>query len=604
MAKRPLRIAANTLKRKRNISGKTLYMRLLKYARPHWKILLAAVFANAITAAIEPILPALFKQMLDEGFVAKNQDWLIWMPAGIMAILLLRGLAGFASSYAIAWIDTRLVQDLREAMHTKLLSLPVTYFDNVSTSQLTAHVAFNVGQVMKATTTGLTTLTKDTLTIIALMGYLLWTNWQLTLIIFVAFPPIVLVVRKISKRLRSLSRAAQINVGMLTESLSESLSAHRLVRIFDAKPYETERFHERANTARKLEMKRIVALGANTPIVEILAAIPLAIIFYIAMHQAISEQTTVGGFVSFFIAMMLLFPPLKRLTTLNDILQRGLASAEVVFEVLDEVPEADQGTRAAGKLDGDIRFDHVSLSYPGKPQPALIDIDLHIRPGETLALVGGSGAGKTSLVSLLPRFYAPGEGRLLFDGVPAEDYTLASLRANIASVSQEIVLFNDTLRNNIAYGAKRGASDEEIRKAAEAAHAWEFIIRLPEGLDTLIGENGVKLSGGQRQRIAIARALLKDAPILILDEATSALDTESERHVQAALENLMQGRTTIVIAHRLSTIVKADRIVVMEHGRIVEIGKHGDLLALSGRYDQLYRMQFGAANPPDKGGGA
>ncbi len=577
---------------KSSLSSKALYLRLLRHARPHWKILLAAVVANAVTAALEPVLPALFKQMLDEGFVAKNHDWLIWMPLGIIALLTVRGLSGFVASYAISWIDNRLVQDLRETMHTKLLTLPVIYFDNVSTSQITAHVAFNVTQVMRATTTALTALTKDLLTIVALTGYLLWVNWQLTLIIFISFPPIIFVVTKVGKRLRALSRAAQANVGMLTESLAESLSAHRLVRIFDARPYETERFHERANTARKLEMKRVVALGANTPFVEILAGIPLAIIFYIAMQQALSDQTTVGGFVSFFIAMMLLFPPIKRLTTLNDTLQRGLASAEVVFDILDEVPEPDHGTRAAGKLSGDIRFEHVGLAYPGKAQPALTGIDLHIPPGETLALVGGSGAGKTSLASLLPRFYAPSEGRLLFDGVPAEDYTLASLRANIASVSQEIVLFNDTLRANIAYGARRGASDDEIRRAAEAAHAWEFIERLPEGLDTLIGENGVKLSGGQRQRIAIARALLKDAPILILDEATSALDTESERHVQAALENLMQGRTTIVIAHRLSTIVKADRIVVMEQGRIVESGRHEELLAANGRYAQLYRMQF------------
>lgn len=592
MATPQLRNKFRNLKRKGDMSSKALYLRLLKYARPHWKVLLAAVAANAVTAALEPILPALFKQMLDEGFVAKNQDWLIWMPVGIIALLTVRGLSGFVASYATSWIDNRLVQDLREAMHKKLLTLPVSYFDNVSTSQLTAHVAFNVTQVMRATTTALTALTKDMLTIIALSGYLLWVNWQLTLIIFISFPPIIFVVTRVGRRLRALSRAAQANVGMLTEALTESLSAHRLVRIFDAKSYETERFHERANTARKLEMKRVVALGANTPFVEILAGIPLAIIFYIAIHQALNDQTTVGGFVSFFIAMMLLFPPIKRLTTLNDVLQRGLASAEVVFDILDEIPEADHGTHTAGKLSGDIRFEQVSLSYPGRPQPALDDIDLHIRPGETLALVGGSGAGKTSLVSLLPRFYAPSQGRLIFDGVPAEDYTLASLRASMASVSQDIVLFNDTLRANIAYGARRSATDEEIRRAAEAAHAWEFITKQPQGLDTLVGENGVKLSGGQRQRIAIARAILKDASILILDEATSALDTESERHVQAALENLMQGRTTIVIAHRLSTIVKADRIVVMEQGRVVESGRHEELLAADGRYAQLYRMQF------------
>ncbi len=579
---------------KSSFSSKVLYLRLLKYAQPHWKVLLAGIAANAITAALEPVLPALFKQMLDEGFVAKNHDWLTWMPVGIIALLTARGVSGFVASYAISWIDNRLVQDLREAMHKKLLSLPVSYFDNVSTSQLTAHIAFNVTQVMRATTTALTALTKDMLTIIALSGYLLWTNWQLTLIILVSFPPIVYAVSKVSKRLRNLSRAAQANVGKLTETLTESLSAHRLVRIFDAQPYEIDRFHERANTARKLEMKRVVTQGANTPFVEIVAGIPLAIIFYIAIHQALDNQTTVGDFVSFFMAMMLLFPPLKRLTTLNDTLQRGLASAEIVFEILDETPEADHGMREAGKLSGDIRFEHVGLSYPGKSQPALSDIDLHIQPGETLALVGGSGAGKTSLVSLLPRFYVPSEGRLIFDGVPAEDYTLASLRASMASVSQEIVLFNDSLRANIAYGAKRNADDDTIRKAAEAAHAWEFIQRLPEGLDTLVGENGIKLSGGQRQRIAIARAILKDAPILILDEATSALDTESERHVQAALENLMQERTTIVIAHRLSTIEKADRIVVMEHGRIVEMGKHGELLAANGRYAKLYRMQFHA----------
>ena len=574
--------------------SRKLYFRLLGYVRPHWRMFALSIVGLVLTAATEPLLPALFQPLLDEGFVGKNQDFVRWVPVLLLALFIFRGMASFTSTYCMAWVGSRLVKDLRAAMFDKLMTLPTRYFDQNASGQLIAKLAFNVNQVTASATTSVTTLVRDTVTIAGLLGYLLWLNWRLTLIVFGMVPLVLLVVRVASKRLRGLSRRAQQNLGEITQVVDEAVSGHRVVKLYGGEAYESGRFNEAAEHARRFEMKRVAANAVYEPLIQLLAAVALAIIVYIAAGQAVGGGTTVGGFVSFFMSMMLLFGPLKRLTGVNDQLQRGLAAAEQIFVMLDEAPEVDTGgvelTRTRGALDfRDLRF-----SYPGKASPALDGIALSIAPGETVALVGASGSGKTTLAALVARFHDPQQGAILLDGHDLRDLKLANLRAQIALVSQDVVLFNDTLANNIAYGAQRGASPEAIRAACVAAHAWEFIAQLPEGLATLIGENGMRLSGGQRQRIAIARALLKDAPILILDEATSALDNESERHVQAALETLMKNRTTLVIAHRLSTIERADRIVVLEAGRIVEIGGHTELIARRGRYAQLHALQFAA----------
>ncbi|MFP5409862.1 MAG: lipid A export permease/ATP-binding protein MsbA [Gammaproteobacteria bacterium] len=553
-----------------------------------------SLVALVLTAATEPMLPALFKPLLDEGFVAKNDAFLKWIPILLLALFFVRGVTGFVSTYCMAWVGNRLVMDLRAAMFDKLMTLPTRYFDQHPSGQLIAHLAFNVTQVMQAATKSLTTLVRDTVTVLGLLGYLLWLNWQLTLIVFAMVPLTLWVVKLASKRLRGLSRKAQHNLGELTQVIDEAVGGHRVVKLYGGEDYEQGRFRHAANLARLFEMKRVAANAVYEPVIQFIAAIALAIIVYVAAGQASANTTTVGSFVSFFMAMMLMFAPLKRLTALNDQLQRALAASESIFGLLDEGVERDTGTRTLDRVQGRLRFSEVSLTYPGKQMPALDRIALDIAPGETVALVGASGSGKTTLANLLPRFYDPDSGVIELDDIDVRDIRLQNLRSHIALVSQDVVLFNDTLAHNIAYGTKRNATADEIRAACVAAHAWDFIQAMPDGLDTLIGENGMRLSGGQRQRIAIARAILKNAPVLILDEATSALDNESERHVQAALETLMENRTTLVIAHRLSTIERAHRIVVLEGGRIVEIGSHAELLAKQGRYAQLHALQFSA----------
>jgi subfamily B ATP-binding cassette protein MsbA len=410
-------------------------------------------------------------------------------------------------------------------------------------------------------------------------------------------PLIALTVSLFSGRLREMSRSLQNSMGEITHVLDETLDGHKVVKIFGGQDYERQRFHDAANRNRLFSMKYTIAAGANVPLVQLLAAIALALIVYIATLQSNANQTTVGGFVSFITAMLMLLAPIKRLTGVSESLQKGLAAAEIVFDLLDRESEPDNGTQEIARTKGALELQNVSQRYEENTAWVLKDISLKIAPGETVALVGQSGSGKTSLVNLIPRFYHPTSGRILLDGCDIETIRLASLRDNIAFVSQDVVLFNDTIAANIAYGRQARATDAEIVAAAEAAHAMEFIREMPQGLQTLVGENGIKLSGGQRQRIAIARAILKNAPILILDEATSALDTQSERHVQAALENLMLNRTTIVIAHRLSTIEKANRIVVMQKGQIEEIGSHSELLEKKGIYANLYHIQFSLDNP-------
>jgi subfamily B ATP-binding cassette protein MsbA len=574
------------------LTSSQLYLRLLRFVKPYRGVFGGGLVAMMLVAATEPALPAILKPLLDGTFVDKDERIMKWMPLVIVAIFIVRGIAEYVAQYAINWVGNRVVMDLRNAMFEKLLQLPAPYYDNYPAGNLISKVTFDVTQVTTAATNVLTVIFKDGLAAVGLLGWMMWLNWKLTLLSLAMTPAIILVVRLISKRLRSSSRDVQRSMGDVTQVLQEAIEGHKVVKLFGGQSYEKDRFNTEANRVRRYLMKQTTAAAASVPIVQLIAAVALAFIVSLATMQSSANEITVGGFVSFITAMLMLNAPLKRVTSVNEPLQRGLAAAESIFELIDRPGEPDAGTVRLERAKGALRFEHVSFSYPEADRIALDHIDLDIRPGETLALVGPSGSGKTTLANLVPRFYRLTQGRITLDGHDLEDLELESLRANIALVSQDVVLFNDTVAANIAYGSLTRVSDEDIVAAARAAHALEFIERMPAGLQTLVGENGVKLSGGQRQRIAIARALLKNAPILILDEATSALDSESERHIQAALETLIQGRTTIVIAHRLSTVERADRIVVLDHGRVLEAGSHRELLASGGLYARLYRTQF------------
>ena len=576
-------------------SSRKLYLRLLSHVRPHWKGFALTLAATALAAATDPLFPALMKPLLDKGFGQSGNEWLAWLPLAIIAIFMLRGMAGFLASYGMSWVSNRVITDLRQLMFERLMRLPTSYFDAHASSVPATRIAYDVNGVAAAATSTLTVLIRDTLSVIGLVAWLLYLNWKLTLISLAVIPLIGFIIRGFSSRLRRLSLAAQDGMAQMNEVLQESIRGQKVVKIFGGEAHATSRFARVNNALRGYSMRQGLAAAAITPITQILASIALAIVVYVALHQSASNETTVGSFVSFITAMLLLLAPLKHLADINAPLQRGLAAAESVFRMLDETPEIDTGTVELGRARGVIEFVGVGLRYAGAERDALAGIDLNVRRGETVALVGPSGGGKSSLVNLVPRFYHPTTGQIRIDGHDIETLTRESLRANIAHVGQDVFLFDDTVAANIAYGEKQGAKPDEIEAAARAANALEFIEQLPAGFDTLIGENGARLSGGQRQRLAIARAILKDAPILILDEATSALDSESERQVQAALEELMRGRTTLVIAHRLSTIERADRIVVLAHGRIAEIGSHAQLLAADGLYASLYRLQFAEA---------
>jgi subfamily B ATP-binding cassette protein MsbA len=576
-------------------SSRSLYFRLLRHVWPYRAALGAGILAMIVGGLADAALVKLLGPLIDELFVHHNTDLAILLPLGIVFVFLVSGIASFVSGYSTQWVSQKVILDLRRAMFEKVLRLPPGFFDEIATASLVTKFTNDVGNLAAASTSVLTVLVRDTVTIAALMAILLWSNWKLTLVTFIVIPPIALVVRAFSKRLRQMSRESQRAIGGIAEVLDESIANQRVVRIFGGQAYEAKRFEEASQKIRRFSMKHAVAAAGTVPVTQLIVSIAIALIIYFAAGQAFSGSTDVGHFVEFIAATGMLLQPLKRLTSINEQLQKGLAACESVFGLMDELPEDDRGTIDLDPAKGAIRFQDVALSYRGGSRPALDGVTLDIRPGETIALVGPSGSGKSSLIHLLPRFYHPSAGQVTLDGHDLESLTLESLRRQISLVSQNVVLFNDTVAANIAYGRGDSVPESAIVAAAEAAHAMEFIRGLPQGLATQIGENGAKLSGGQRQRIAIARAILKDAPILLLDEATSALDTESERAVQAALETLMRGRTTIVIAHRLSTIERADRIVVLSHGRIVEIGAHRDLVSAGGIYAGLHRLQFAGA---------
>ncbi|MGE4446834.1 MAG: lipid A export permease/ATP-binding protein MsbA [Azospira sp.] len=578
---------------RQDLNTRALYFRLLGYVRPYWKAVALSLGATAILAATEPLFPALMKPLLDDGFIKSGSFGNpIWIPLGIVGVFILRSIFSYFSSYGFSWVSNRVVTDIRDEMYQRLVRLPIAYFQKHGSSVPLTKIAYDVNGVAVAATNVVVTILRDGLSVVGLLGWLLWLNWQLTLVCFALIPAIAWSMRTFSWRMRRASRGSQEAVARMVEALQETSHCARVIKVFGGEAQEAGRFGQINNEVRRQGMRQAVASSATSPITHIFASIALAIVVYVALTQSASGSTSVGSFVSFITALLMLLAPLRRLADVSAPLQRGLASAESVFQLLDEAPEADPGQTRLGRAEGRITLEQVTFRYPGAERDALAGVSLDIAPGQTVALVGQSGGGKSTLAALVPRFYNPDSGCLRLDGHDLQELSLESLRRNIAYVSQDVLLFNDTVAANIAYGATADASREQIEAAAEAAHALDFIRALPEGFDTVIGENGNRLSGGQRQRLAIARALLKDAPVLILDEATSALDNESERAVQAALETLMQNRTTLVIAHRLSTIESADKIVVLAQGAIVEQGTHAELLAREGAYAGLHRLQF------------
>ncbi|CAD6507439.1 Lipid A export ATP-binding/permease protein MsbA [Paraburkholderia hiiakae] len=565
--------------------------RLWPYVKPLVWVLLAGVIAMAVVAATEAGIPALLKPLLDHGFGTRGDPKAKWLvPVAVIGLALVRGLAQYASGYLLQYVSNRVLLALRLKMFERMIHASVGFFQRETASTVINAIVFEVNQILGVLLGVLVTLVRDSLTVVFLLGYLFYLNWRLTLIVAVLLPAIGWLVSKINRRLRRLNREHQMLTNDLSYIVEETVGGYKVVKVHNGERYEKDRFGEMSKRLRGYQMRMTVSGGLAQPLTQFLASIALAIVITIAVVQASNDQTTVGGFVAFVTSMLLVISPLKHLIDVNQPLQRGMTAAELIFGLIDEPPEPAGGGLPLERARGEVEFRDVSFAYGESHRVTLDHVSFRISPGEMVALAGPSGSGKTTLVNLLPRFFDPSGGEVMVDGVSIADYDVHALRNQIAMVSQDVVLFNDTVANNVAYG--QTADRERVERALRAANLWETISALPEGVDTLIGDNGMKFSGGQRQRLAIARAIYKDAPILILDEATSALDSESERHVQAALETLMRGRTTLVIAHRLSTIERANRILVMDGGHIVESGTHQELLARGGMYAHLHKIQY------------
>ena len=569
-----------------------IYKRLLGYSARYWPIGLVALVGMLLDGGGLALFTNELRPMIDDLFAKKDAYLIFWMPIWIMGIFFVRCCGTFVSDYGISYIGRHVVQTMQHDVFGTYLKLPAGFFGSEPSGQQVSRITYTSEQVASASTDALKVAVTDGFTVIAMLYVMLHNSAYLTLSLLVMVPAIALVATVVSRRYRQISRRIQGGMGSVTGTVEESVGAHREVRIYGGQTYEAQRFDRITEHTRRLNLKIAATNAASSSTIQLVAATALAVLVYLGTRPQVLNEMSPGVFFAVLTAMGAMMPSLRRLTGVQANIQRGLSAAEDLFEVIDMPPEMDKGSQDLTRTQGDLRFDAVRLVYPRNDYEALRGVDLHCAPGTVTALVGRSGSGKSSLVSLLPRFYAPTSGHIVLDGHDYESYTLASLRRQIAWVGQSVMLFDDTVANNIAYGELAGASEADIIAAAEAANAMEFIARMPQGLHTQIGQSGNMLSGGQRQRIAIARAILKNAPILVLDEATSALDTESERLIQQALQRLMRDRTTLVIAHRLSTIEGADQIAVMDHGRIIERGTHAELIALNGQYAALHRMQF------------
>lgn len=576
-----------------DISTRQTFRRLWPTIAPFKTGIIVAAIALVINAGGDAFMLSLLKPLLDEGFGTADNDFLRIMPLIILGLMLLRGISSFVSGYCLSWVSGKVVMTMRRNLFRHMMGMPVSFFDQQSTGTLLSRITYDSEQVASSSSGALVTVVREGAYIIALFGLMFYNSWQLSLILIVIAPIVAFVIRKVSVRFREISKNMQSGMGQVSASAEQMLKGHKEVLIFGGQKVENDRFDKVSNHMRRQGMKLVTASSIADPIIQIIASFALAFVLFAASFPEIKEALSAGSITVVFSSMIALMRPLKSLTNVNAQFQRGMAACQTLFVLLDMEQEKDTGTKVLKDAKGDVAFENVTFRYQGKENPALKNVSFTIPSGKTVALVGRSGSGKSTIANLITRFYEIESGHITIDGNDIRDYTLASLRSQVALVSQNVHLFNDTVANNIAYATEGKYTREQIEKAAEMAYAMDFINKMEKGLDTEIGENGVLLSGGQRQRIAIARALLRDAPILILDEATSALDTESERAIQAALDELQKNRTCLVIAHRLSTIEKADEILVVQNGEVQERGTHDELVKQPGIYAQLYNMQFG-----------
>lgn len=566
-----------------------VFLRLSGYLVPYWWAGILMVIGMVLSATAEVAGAKLFQIIID-AITQNNQTQKFWFPFLVIGLFVMRGLGAFLGGYYSAYVSRNLVYHIRVQVFEKLLKLPSDFYLKNPAGTISSKLIFDVEQVTAGSNESITTLLKEGLTVLALFGYLFYINWRLTLVLLIVVPPIFLIIRYVSKRFSKLSIGIQESMGVVSHIINETITGYQVVKNYGGQTYETDRFNKASLDNLQKGMKITLLAVVNSPLIQLLMAVGMCFVVWLSLRPEVLGSMSAGQFTSFLIAAGLLARPVKALTDVNQKLQRGLAAGSSIFKLLDAPEECDTGTLTPS-IRGDISFNNVSLVYDGGVQ-AICDFNLDIKAGETVAVVGRSGSGKTTLVNLLTRTLTPTKGQVLIDGVPIDKIKLSSLREQISMVNQQVTLFLDTVAHNIAYGSLSDKSREEIVLASKSAYAHDFIMKLPNGYDSFIGADGLQLSGGQRQRLSIARALLKDAPILILDEATSALDNESEFYIQKALETIMKGRTTLVIAHRLSTIQNADRIIVMDKGQIIESGTHDELLALGGMYQTMYERTF------------